>query len=133
MIVRMHRPLASERRARELAAAIGDHLVDIHIELSAAASHPYMQREHVVMLAGEDFVAGLNDQLIPLVVEPLAVMVCCSSSLLQNRIGCDHLSRNQILPNAEMLKRTLRLRAPQFVGVNINLTQTIGLLANVHS
>ena len=33
------------------------------------------------MLAGEDFVAGLNDQLIPLVVEPLAT-VCVVVALL---------------------------------------------------
>jgi hypothetical protein len=60
----MDRRLAAERRAGELAAAVGDHLVDVHVELGAAAGHPDMQRKHVVMLAGEDFVAGLNDQLV---------------------------------------------------------------------
>src|SRR5882724_9288548 len=108
----MHRCLASEWRTRELATAVGDHLVHVHIELGATARHPHMQREHVVMLAGENFVARLNDQLIPLVVEPLAVMVCGGSRLLQDGIGCDHLARNQILPDTEMLKRTLSLSAP---------------------
>ena len=58
----MHRRLAAERRARELAAAVGDHLVDVHVELRAAAGHPDVQREHVVVLAGEDLVADLDDQ-----------------------------------------------------------------------
>jgi len=34
-----------------------------------------MQWEHVVMLAGEDLVTDLNDQLMGLVLEPLAGMV----------------------------------------------------------
>jgi hypothetical protein len=34
-----------------------------------------MQWEHVVVLAGEDFVARLNDQLVTLIVEPLAGVV----------------------------------------------------------
>ena len=63
VIVGMNRRLAAERRAGELAAAVGDHLVDVHVELGAAAGHPDMQRKHVVMLAGQDFVADLHDQL----------------------------------------------------------------------
>ena len=64
VVVRMNRRLAAERRAGELAAAVRDHLVDVHVELRAAAGHPDMQREHVVMLAGEDLVADLDDQLV---------------------------------------------------------------------
>ena len=83
VIVGVHRCLASEWRAGELAAAIGDHLVHVHIELGAATRHPHMQREHVVILAGEDFVASLNDQFVTLVVQPLAVVVGGSCRLLQ--------------------------------------------------
>jgi hypothetical protein len=35
------------------------------------------------MLAGEDLVANLNDQLVALVIEPLACMVRVSSGFLQ--------------------------------------------------
>jgi hypothetical protein len=31
-----------------------------------------MQRKHVVVLAGEDFIAGLSDQFVSLIVKPLA-------------------------------------------------------------
>ncbi len=68
MIVRMNRRVAAERRADDLRAAVGDHFVDVHVELSAAARHPHMQWEHVVMLAGEYLITDLNDQLVGLVV-----------------------------------------------------------------
>ena len=64
VIVGMNGRLAPERRAGELGAAVGDHFVDVHVELGAAACHPNMQGKHVVVLPGEDFIAGLNDQLI---------------------------------------------------------------------
>jgi len=79
----MNRSLAPERRARELAAPIGDHLVHVHVELGAAARHPHMQRKHVVMLSGEDFVASLNDQIVLLILESLAGMICRGSGFLQ--------------------------------------------------
>ena len=75
VIVRVNRRLAPQRRAGELAAAVGDHFVHVHIELRAAARHPHVQGEHIVMLAGEDFVTDLNDQFVALVVEPPACMV----------------------------------------------------------
>ena len=112
MIVGVHRRLATEWRARELAAAVGDHLVHVHVELGAAARHPYMQRKHVVMLAGEDFVARLNNQVVLLIVEPLAGMVRCGSGFLQDGIGGDHLARNEILADTEMLERALGLSTP---------------------
>ena len=83
VIVGMNRRLAAERRACKLAAAVGDHLVDVHVELGAAARHPDMQRKHVVMLAGEDLVADLNDQFVALVVEPLAGVVGDGGGFLQ--------------------------------------------------
>src|SRR5258708_16297083 len=126
----VHRRRASERRARELAAAVGDHLVHVHIELGAAARHPHMQREHVFMLSGEDFVASLNDQLVLLIAEPLAGMVCCGSGLLQGGIGGDQLTRNEVLADAEMLEGTLGLSTPQLVHRHFNHTQAIGLFTH---
>ncbi len=131
MVVGMHRLLRAERRARKLAAAIGDHLVHVHVELRAAAGHPDVQREHVVVLAGQDLVAGLEDQLVRRVVEPLAGMVRIGAGLLQGRVGGDHLARHQVLADAEMLQRPLRLRAPELVGGNADLTEAVCLLANI--
>src|SRR5271166_137140 len=108
----MDRRVASKGSASELAAPIGDHFVDVHVELGAAASHPYMQRKHVVMLTRQDLVTGLNDQLVALIVQPLAIMVRDGGGLLQGGVGRDHLARNQVLADAKMLKRALGLSAP---------------------
>src|SRR6266542_3669672 len=83
------------------------------------------------MLSGEDFVAGLNDQIVLLIREPLAGMVCCGGGFLQDRIGGDHLARNQIFADAEMLERSLSLSTPQFLRSNLDFAETISLLANV--
>ena len=61
--------LATQQDARELAAAVGDHLINVHVELGPAAGHPHVQREHVVVPASQDLVAGRNDQPVPLAVE----------------------------------------------------------------
>ncbi len=89
-----------------------------------------MQGEHVVVLAGEDFVAGLDDQLVLLVAEPLAGMVCRSSGLLQDGIGGDHLARNQVLADAEVLERPLGLRAPQLVRRHFHYTEAVGFFSH---
>ena len=131
MIVGVHRRLAPEWRARELAAAVGDHLVHVHIELGAAARHPHMEREHVVVLAGEDLVARLHDQRVPLIVEPLAGMVGCGSGFLQDRIRGDHLPRNQVLADAEMLEGALRLSTPELVRRHFHHAEAICFLSCV--
>src|SRR5215469_793978 len=112
----MHGGVTSKWSARELTTPIGDYFVDVHVELSAASGHPDMKGKHVVMLAGKDLVAGLNDQLVALIVKPLAVVVRNGSCFLQGGVGRDHLARNQVLANAEMFKRTLGLSAPELVG-----------------
>src|SRR5690242_8860518 len=123
----MHRLLAAERGARDLAAAVGDHLVDVHVELGAAAGHPDVQRKHRVVLAGEDLVARLHDQPAALVVEPGDPAVGDRAGLLQHRVGGDHLGRHALAPDAEMLDRALRLRAPQLVGRDLDHAQAVGL------
>ena len=132
VIVGMNRRLAPERRAGELAAAVGNHLIHVHVELRAASRHPDMQRKHVLMLAGEDLVTGLNDQLVPLVVEPPAGVVGIGGGFLQSGVRGNHLARDQILPDAEMFERTLRLRAPQLVARHVDFTEAVGFFANAH-
>src|SRR5258708_2402411 len=131
MIVGMNRLLAAERSSRELAASVGDHFIHIHVELGAASGHPDMQREHVVMLAVEDLVADVNDQLVGLSIEPVAGVICIGRRFLQDRISQNHLARHQILADAEMLERTLRLRSPELVGGNVDLAETVPLFATL--
>src|SRR5262245_65817443 len=102
MIVGMNRGLAAERCARELAATVGDHLVDVHIELGAAASHPHMQGKHVMVLASEDFVADLHNQSMGLSVEPLTSVVGNRCSLLASRVRSYHFMLTETTASAQI-------------------------------
>ena len=131
MIVRVNRVLAPERRARKLAASVRDHLVHVHVELRSAARHPDVKRKHVLMLAGEDLVADMRDQLVELAVETAAGAIGVRGRLLQDRVGLDHFARHQVLADTEMLERTLRLRPPELVRGNVHFTQAVRLFAKV--
>jgi hypothetical protein len=54
-------------------------------------------------------------------------MICIGRCFLKRRIGRDHFARHQILADAEMLERPLRLRSPEFVGGDIDLTKAVHL------
>ncbi|MNL07216.1 hypothetical protein D3C87_1278860 [compost metagenome] len=62
VIVGVHRGLAATGVAGQLVGATGDHFVDVHVALGAAAGLPDHQRKLVVMVAGEHFVGRLLDQ-----------------------------------------------------------------------
>jgi hypothetical protein len=129
VVVRMHRRLASERGSSKLAAAVRDYLVDIHVELRAAARHPHVQWEHVVMLPRQDLVADLDDQPMRRIVEPSAGVVGISRRLLQVCVGGDHLPRNQVLADAEVLERALRLRSPKLVSRHLDHAYAVGFFS----
>jgi len=56
------------------------------------------------MPAGEDFVAGLNDQAVALIVEPLAGVVGIGGGFLQDRVRRNHLAWHQVRANAEVFQ-----------------------------
>src|SRR5712671_7326288 len=120
MIVGMDRRLASNRCPCELATPVGDDLVHVHVELRPAASHPDVQRKHVVVLARENLIAGLDNESEALVIETLPGMVGHGRAFLQCGVSGDHLSWDQMESDAEMLQRTLRLSAPQAIRWNLD-------------
>ena len=63
VIVGMNRLLRSQHAARQFNGAVGDHLVDVHVGLGAAAGLPDAQRELLVQFAGDDFIGGLGNEL----------------------------------------------------------------------
>src|SRR5260370_5226785 len=89
-----------------------------------------MQWEHVVMLATENFVADLDDQLVNIVVETLAGMVSVGGRLFKNGIRAYHLARDQIMTDAEMLERTLRLSSTELFSRLIKLAEFIAFYSN---
>src|SRR5215469_11148197 len=127
----MNRCFASQRRACDLATAIGDYFVDVHVELSTASGHPHVQREHVLMLASEDLIAGMSDEFVLLIAQPLAIVVGDGSSLLQNGVSGDHFAGDQILANAEMFERALSLSTPELVCRYLDHAETIGFFSHI--
>src|SRR5262245_50187969 len=90
-----------------------------------------MQWKHVVVLACQDLVAGLDDQFISGVVQPSARAVGGRGGLLQDRIARDHLTGDQILADAEMLERPLGLRSPQLVRSYLDHAEAVSLLSEI--
>src|SRR5262245_39767539 len=90
-----------------------------------------MQRKHVVVLASEDLVTGLDDELAALIVEPVAVVVRDGRGFLQDSVRGDHFARHQVLPDAEMLKRTLGLSAPELVGGYFDNAEAVSLSSHL--
>jgi hypothetical protein len=121
----MHRLVAAERLSGDLRAAVSDHLVDVHVELGAAAGHPDVQRKLVLVPARQDLVADADDQVLLRVAEPAGLLVDQRSRFLDNRIGGDHLPRDQVIADAEMFQGPLCLRPPELVGRDIDPTEAV--------
>src|SRR5690606_5609244 len=62
VIVRVHRTFSAARAAGQFVGTTGNHLVDVHVALGAAASLPDHQRELFIVLTVEDLVGSLFDQ-----------------------------------------------------------------------
>jgi hypothetical protein len=83
------------------------------------------------MLTSEDFIAGLGDQLATLIVQTPAGMVRDGSGFLQGSVSRDDFTGDQILADAKMLERALRLSTPQFVRRHLNHTKAVALCSHV--
>ena len=58
-------------------------------------------------------------------------MIGVRRRLFQDGVGGDHVARRQILADAEMLERTLGLRAPKPVGGDTDLAEGVGFYAKI--
>ena len=58
-------------------------------------------------------------------------MVRIGRSFLENRVCGNHLTRNEILADAEVLKRALGLSAPEPVGRDFNFAERVFLYSCV--
>ena len=84
-----------------------------------------------MMLPGEDFIANLHDQLVTLIVQPLASVIRGGSGFLQGGIGGDHFAWNEVSADAEMLERALGLSAPQLVRRYFNHPEAVLFCSHV--
>ena len=80
------------------------------------------------MLAGEDFVAHPHDEILSRPGNRPALKFTSAADFLTMAYAGDHLARDQILADAEVLQRALALcAAPQLVGFDVDGSQAIVL------
>ncbi|MNM89022.1 hypothetical protein D3C81_1012460 [compost metagenome] len=127
VIVGVHGRLAAAPLASQFVGPPGDHLVDVHVALGAAAGLPHHQRELIVVLAIEDFVGGLFDQPGDVGWQVTVAVVDPRGGFLDQCQGVQHRERHAFLANGEIDQRALGLRAPVGVFRNFDRAQAVCL------
>src|SRR5437764_12210050 len=128
----MDEPSLAAWAAEDLARAIREHLVHVHVRLRAAARLPHRQRELAVVLAGDHLVRRLDDRLRLFRIERLEVEVHLRCRPLHLRERPDQLRRHLLGADLEVRQRPLRLRSPQPVGGNLDGSEGVFLHARRH-
>ena len=125
-----------QRLSGQSIAAVGHHLVGVHIGLGTRSGLPDHQREMVIQLSVYDLVAGPADGIPLFSGHPLRPqsVVGHGGSLLQNAESVDNLLRHGFDADAdgEIHAGTLCLRAPISVRRDLHLAHRIMFRAVFH-
>ncbi len=132
VVVRVDRLLAAHHAAGHLDRAVRDDLVRVHVRLRAAARLPDEQREVVVELPVDHLVCRRDDELDLIRRQRLQVAVHERRGLLQDAERADHRPGKMLGADVEVMKRSLRLRAPVAVGGDGDLAHGVGFFTGGH-
>ena len=116
--------------AHQLAAAVGQNLVEVHVGLGPRTGLPDGQREFTIMLAGQHLVGGRLDGLGLVGCQLPQSGVDRGGRTLDGSQRPDQLRRLLLGGNPEVLQRTLSLRAPQAIGRDGDLAKGVALHAH---
>ncbi len=109
VVIRVDRILAAEDAARQLYRPIGDHLVDVHIGVGAAAGLPDSQGKMVIEPAFDDLLGGLDDQIRFLLRQQARLLIDERGGLLQHSERHNNLVRHLLGADVEIPERARRL------------------------
>ncbi len=126
VVVGVHRALAAPWAASQFVGAAGDHFVDVHVALGAAAGLPDHQGELVVVLVGEDFVGGLFDQAGDVRADAAVAAIHPGGGLFHQGQGMHHGEGHAFLADGEVFQRALGLGAPVGVFGDADGAQAVG-------
>ena len=126
VVIGVHRPFAAAALAGQLVGAAGDHLVDVHVALRAAAGLPDPQGELRVMLAGENLIGDLFDQLADLGAEAAVALVDAGGGFFDQAQGVNHRQRHDLLTAGEIAQGALGLGAPVRLGRDLDRPEAVG-------
>ena len=132
VIVGVDRRFAAALAGEDLVGAPGDHLVDVHVGLGAAAGLPDHQRELIVQSAMRDFLGGFLDGIGKLRVQTV-LAVDPRGGLLDQRHGMHDRHRHSLgRAERKVLDTALGLRAPIGVCGDFDVSDAVGFAARVH-
>nr|GEU28044.1 chaperone protein DnaJ A6, chloroplastic [Tanacetum cinerariifolium] len=132
VVVRVQQARFAAHAAHQLGAAVGQHLVHVHVGLGAGTGLPHGQRKFRQVLVGQYFVGGLGNGYRLGAVEQAQVEVDAGGGALDAGQGVNQLGRHALAGNVEMLEGALRLRAPQLFGGYVDGTKTVFFAAGTH-
>src|SRR5271156_6645087 len=121
--------LAAHFAAGHFYGAIGDHLVDVHVGLGAAAGLPDAQWEMIVELAGDDLVGGLGDELRFFWGELAQVLIYEGGGFFEDAEGADEFRRHGVFADVEVDQGAGGLGTVVAVGGDVDLAHAVGFRA----
>src|SRR6266850_3588115 len=127
VVVRMNGLLAAQFAAGDFNGAIGDHFVDVHVGLCAAAGLPDAKREVLAELSGYDFIGGPDDKAALFVRKFAQVLVHEGGGFLEDAEGADQLGRHQVFADGEVGERAGGLCAVVAVNGDLDLAHGVRL------
>ena len=109
----------------QLIPPVGDDLVDIHVRLRTGARLPDEKREFRRKLSGQNFITYIADDFAACLVQLAKLPVGKRRRFFEHCKCENHLLRHSVVPDSEVLKTALCLRAPELVRGNRDLAQRV--------
>src|SRR5690242_21401085 len=125
MVVRMDRRLRADLAAEPATGEVRDHLVYIHVCLGAGACLPYKQGEMGIELAVGYLPGDAGNGRGPPAVERTKVAICLCRGAFDQSERAHNFDRHPFGPDPEIVQRSLRLRAPQFIGSDLQRPKSV--------
>ena len=125
IVVGVHQAPLAARSAQQLAGAVGQHLVHVHVGLGARAGLPYHQRKLLQMAAFNHLVGRRHNGRGRGGIQQFQRIVHIGAGALDLGQGTNQLRRHALARNIKMLQRALGLRAPQALGGHFDGTKAV--------
>ena len=110
---------------KKLDGPVRDHLVDVHVGLSARTGLPHVERVVLVQLAGDGLVGRANDGVRLPFGQTAGLVVDQRARLLHVAVGVVDGLGHAVVADGEVLQRTLGLGAPVAVGRHHDLAHAV--------
>ena len=129
VVIRMDGLFRAQHSTGHINRPIGDHLVDVHVRLGAAAGLPNAEREVVVQFALGDLGGGFDDEIGFFLCEEAELLIGQSAGSFQVSKGVDERGRHRVVGDIEVVQGSLGLSSVITVRRNIHRPHRVAFLA----